>query len=104
MTSTCIREFSQRFGHFNFALFPEDLTFLILCTTDDYFLVCGTGEIVKDIVGKDVQEAREAFDEYASDPSWPSTVRNNLREIAETYRDTPRLIPVKGPNDSGTTR
>jgi hypothetical protein len=65
-TTEGLKAFSEKCGHFNFLLVPRSLSFGILCTTFDYFVVSGALEFVENAVGP-ISTAQRRFVEYASD-------------------------------------
>ncbi len=77
--------FSRECAHFNFALVPEDYSFAVVCTTDDYFLVAGPRTFVELATGKRVPEARSDFDEFAADDSWSDADRIRLLGVSARY-------------------
>lgn len=81
-----LREFSQRCGHFNYLLVPEDEEFAILCTVDDYYLVAGPENFVRCAVGGDIERAQREFQDFAGDPVWSEDARRNLLSIAAQYQ------------------
>ena len=56
---------SKEYSHFNFLLLPADNPFEVLCTVYDYFLLSGTVAFVERAAGRSVDEAREAFRQFA---------------------------------------
>lgn len=78
--------FSQEFSHFNVALLPNDLTFAVVCSTDDYFLVAGPHSFIEIATGMTVNEAYATFEEYASDDTWSASVSSFLVGILDRYR------------------
>ena len=80
-------EFSDLTSHFNYVLIPDDATFAVLCTTDDFFVICGEKKFVNCAVGGDIGKAREEFDHFASgSESW----KNMMIPIADKYKKTDR--------------
>lgn len=76
-------DFNRKTRMFNFALVPQDGTFLVLCTVDDYFIFAGPGEFVRKACDGDLAAARKAFREYAHDASGAPEIR--LQKIADLY-------------------
>ena len=85
MTQDGLLQFSQECAHFNFVLAPEILTFVILCTVEDYYLVAGPPEFVTRALGMSIKDAREEFLAFANDKYWSASVRKNLRSVAKRY-------------------
>lgn len=77
--------FSKKFGFLNFVLMPEDLSFLILCTTSDFFIVAGPTAIVEKALGKKLAQARADFVSYASSSEWDVNDRARLLAVAKDY-------------------
>ena len=80
-----VLKFSLDFGHFNYALFPSDHSFLLVCTTDDYFSVAGKPAVVEHVVGNSVDDARKEFSHYANDENWPIKTKLFLNEVSDWY-------------------
>lgn len=84
------QEFNRECAHFNYALLAEDESSLVVCTTDDYFVVAGNPTFVTEAVESSEAEAIEAFRRFAHDPSWTEKVTaffdSVLRAITEDYR------------------
>jgi hypothetical protein len=66
-TSEGLLTFSKQCSHFNFVLIPEDLSFAILCTVYDYYVVAGSSKFVEQVVGGSIEVARTRFNKFASD-------------------------------------
>jgi hypothetical protein len=60
-------EFSYRCGLFNYALCSQDLSSLVICTTDDYTVYAGSPEFVGRATGGSVQEMFEGFRAYCAE-------------------------------------
>lgn len=78
-------EFDSRCTHFQYALIPDTLSFLIVCTTDDYYLVVGTKEFVEAAVGASLESAIEKFREFVDDEIWSGKKRMELLSIVKKY-------------------
>jgi hypothetical protein len=64
-TAEGLEEFNRKLGHFNYALCPDDCSWVIAGTTDDYFVVMGTPLIAESILGRTVAQAYADFEDYA---------------------------------------
>ncbi len=78
-------DFGKKFGFLNFALFSEDVSFIVLCTVGDYYLVAGQASFVTEAVGKSIQAARREFFEFAVDKAWPDYMREHLLSVYKRY-------------------
>lgn len=58
--------FSRECAHFNFLLIPASLSFAVLCTVFDYYIVSGTRLFVENAVGCGIEDAHNRFLEYAA--------------------------------------
>lgn len=76
-TQEGLLEFSDATSMFNFALFPENGSFVILCTVDDYIIIAGERGFVEKACGGDIPAARAAFRNFIFD--------ERHREIADRY-------------------
>jgi hypothetical protein len=59
--------FSRECAHFNFVLLPSLLSFAVLCTVFDYFIVAGPEPFVESALGCSIAEAQARFRQYAGD-------------------------------------
>jgi hypothetical protein len=85
-------DFDYQCALFNFALFSENISFVILCTVADYYLVAGQAEFVTRAVGKSLQAARRDFFKFAT--AWQDDVmRKYLRSVYKRYE------PFNGDSD-----
>jgi len=80
-----LRHFNLKCGHFNYAICPNDWSFLIVCTTNDYYLLAGKQEFVESALGTSISEGRKEFDEFASQDDWLESEKLVFREIAARY-------------------
>jgi hypothetical protein len=85
MTKSGLLAFSHECGHFNYLVFPDNVSFAILCTVKDYYLVAGSTDFVTKAVGNNVEAARSEFVEFARNEFWTVSERENLTRIAEAY-------------------
>jgi len=76
-TPEVLLEFSKATAMYNFALIPEDGSFVILCTVDDYIIVAGDSKFVEKAVGGDIAAARAGFRKFIFD--------ERHAEIADKY-------------------
>lgn len=81
-TTKGLLAFSDECGLYNFALIPEDGTFIILCTVDDYLIVAGDRNFVNNACLGDIPAARETFKKFAFD--------DHLRGISDRYDEENR--------------
>jgi hypothetical protein len=63
-------EFSDTCAGLNFSLTGEDLSFMIIFTSEDYNLYAGSQEFLEQALGCDISTALKAFQETASDDWW----------------------------------
>lgn len=84
-TKEDILEFSFAASSFYYVMFPEDKSFLIICSPYDYYIVAGKKEFVLKALGKSVEEARKEFLSFANDSFWPEKDRRNFIEIYSYY-------------------
>jgi len=77
--------FSRECAHFNFALLPEDRSFAVICTTNDYYLVAGSRRFVEAATGKEATEARSDFRRFACGDGWSAADKKQLVEVSRRY-------------------
>lgn len=85
-----IQKFGKEYGSYNYVLVPDDLSFAIICTTYDYYLICGDRRFVECALGMRIPEAMEKFRDYASDEDWRPEDNTRLLEVYEKYREFAR--------------
>lgn len=73
--------FSWECAGLNFALIDGNPSFAILCTSEDYNIVAGPPDFVETAIGSDIQSARRAFRDFASDEWW----EGRLLTVADRY-------------------
>lgn len=74
--------FSQECAHFNILIISLPLSFAVLCTVFDYYVISGTPAFVEDAAGCTIAEARSRFLEYASKSGQP----DRLIAVARQYQ------------------
>ena len=77
--------FNLKYGHFNYAICPDDCSFVIVCSISDYYLLVGKQEFVESALGKPIIESRKEFDEFVKDSELPKLEKSILREIVALY-------------------
>jgi len=82
-TKEGLLDFSSECASLNFVLTPEEQSFAILCTSEDYNVVAGPLAFVERVLGADIQTARRKFLEVASDEWW----EGRLLEVARRYEE-----------------
>jgi hypothetical protein len=86
LTEEGISAFNHRFGHFNFALVADEPSWVVICTTSEYFIVAGKLDFVRRALGGELEASFAHFHEFASDMNWPKNVRNYLLSILTTLQ------------------
>lgn len=61
-----VEYFNYLCGHFNYALFSNAFDWLIICSTDDYFIAIGNDIFVESVYGGGVGDAYSSFEKYAN--------------------------------------
>jgi hypothetical protein len=89
-TSAGLTAFDRQGAGRNFLLTSEDLSYVILCTSEDYNLYAGPQGFVEECLGTDVQTARQRFREGATDP-WGcySALRSGMNRSRNRCRAAP---------------
>lgn len=88
-TKEGLLDFSRECAGLNFALTDEDLSFIILCTSEDYNVVAGLRRFVEVALGSDLDTARKKFRDFASDEMWDG----RLLAVAEEYERSSQRQP-----------
>lgn len=61
-----IDAYNRQCAHFNCVLAAADMSSMVVCSTDDFFVTLGSESFVRSAVGRSPGEAFAAFAEYAS--------------------------------------
>lgn len=85
MTQEGLLEFGWECGGFNYILLPEDRSFAVLCTSEDYSVVAGPSNFVTKVIGSSIPTARKMFLRFADDPLQQEPERSHLVEVAKRY-------------------
>jgi hypothetical protein len=85
-TAKGMEAFNRAFGHFNFTLANKSVSWVVICTTSEYFVVMGMPDFVMTVLGSELEDAFSRFSEFASDTNWPATIRNTLLVILHTLQ------------------
>jgi hypothetical protein len=87
-----IAAFTRTLAHFNVALYSPQSASLVVCTTDDYFVVAGGERFVRAALGVPVEQAFEDFAVYAANEGWRESDQRTFASMLATLRDVyPRL-------------
>lgn len=78
-------EFSRETTALNYVLSPEDRSFVVLCTSEDYYIVAGPREFVTKAVGTSIYKARQRFLKFGNDQFWPESERTRLIAVGQKY-------------------
>lgn len=82
-----LNRFNFECASLNFMVAPEGLEFVLLCTSDDYFIVAGTRSFVEVVTGTSLEEADRRFRDYA-EVAWGGTDQERLFAVADYYSDS----------------
>lgn len=93
-TLESLRAFNRDYGHFAFALVPPDVSWIVLCTTDDYVLVGGTEAFVVQALGEDIQESLARFSLFATDTNLPEPLREYLQVVVQSVLHRSEAVTV----------
>lgn len=84
-TKEGLLDFSHACAGTNFVLIPEDLSWAILCTSEDYNVFAGPLALVESALGTDISTALARFRAVAADAWWES----RLLEVLKKYTELP---------------
>jgi hypothetical protein len=79
--------FNRDFAHFNVALYTPTPKAIVICTTDDYFVVAGTEKFVTLAVGGAISDAYARFAIFGSEAGWSEKERAFFSSILTALRD-----------------
>jgi hypothetical protein len=89
-----IRMFNRQFAHFNVALYTPSPKAIVICTTDDYFVIAGPEKFVTVAVGGSISEAYTRFAVFGAAAEWSEKGKAFFASILTALRDEyPRLRP-----------
>lgn len=83
-TADDLAAFSSEFSLFNFALLVLDEPIVILCTTDDFFVLAGPTRFVTKACGSSIDGARGRFRKWAFE--------ERLVRVSERYEEAERSL------------
>lgn len=98
-----LMSFNRAFSHFNYALTTYDCAALVVCTTDDYMVICGPESFVRLAVGKNLEPALEEFRQFAIDPWWPPAARKMFESVWSAFVTPGPVIVFPGWVAKGTS-
>lgn len=89
-TADGIGAFNRRCSHHNYCLCPPDMSSLVICSTDDFFVVAGQRQFVTSAIGTTQVRGYEAFRAYGARigeiwPRMPGFVERIYLALAEDY-------------------
>ena len=77
-----IEEFNREFGFFNFALFAGAPDWIIIRTVNDFDLVMGSADFVRQLLGCDLEEAFARFQTFATNfPASLQLIKEQLQLV-----------------------
>jgi len=82
-----IRTFNQQCGHFNFALFADEPSWVVIFSTDDYFIIVGPPDFVHTAAGGDAGAVFSNFQAFATDSKWPQEVSSKLLSVYKALKN-----------------
>jgi len=81
-----ITSFRRECSVYHYVLVPENRSFIVLYTKEDYVLIAGPANFVTKALGASIAASRRQFMErYADDLMWPPKVREFLISVAKRY-------------------
>jgi len=78
--------FNDAFSLYNYALFPETMSWMLLCLTEDYYVVLGPLPFVEQALGTSLEEGYALFHTFASVPGWPSLTSERFLYVLQTFK------------------
>jgi hypothetical protein len=84
-TQEAFLAFSRECFSLNYVLIPEDRSFAVLCTSEDYYVVAGSQSFVTKAAGSGIDTARKMFLRAANDITLPGADRERLLAVAKRY-------------------
>ncbi|MFZ2958819.1 MAG: hypothetical protein WA705_18200 [Candidatus Ozemobacteraceae bacterium] len=94
ITKQGLLEFNRDFCHFNFALIGEFFEFIILCTTNDYYLVSGKRGFVEEAIGMTIEEGFRQFQMFVMASNLSTGEKNRLLNILENCKNADSVFPI----------
>jgi hypothetical protein len=82
-----ILNFSANSRSSYFVLFSKELSFLIVCSVYDFFVVAGTKEFVTKSSGNDLEASRKQFLNFAQDSYWDNDDKAQFMKVYNYYID-----------------
>jgi hypothetical protein len=79
--------FNDAFSLYNYALFPETMSWMLLCLTEDYYVVLGPLPFIEQALGTSTEEGYALFYNFANNPGWPPSVRERFLYVLQTFKE-----------------
>ena len=73
---------------FNYLVCPSDLSFVVICSTDEFLVYAGSPQFLERTLGTSLPNALGAFREFAQAPHWRAEERNMLLTVANRPQDS----------------
>ena len=78
-----VEKFDDTTSLFNYVLSSEDGKCFVVCTVEDYYIVCGPKDFVEKCLGKDLASAKQEFADFAQTPDFPDYQRTFLLSLLQ---------------------
>lgn len=96
-----VSAFEKTCSHFNYALCSHDVRSIVACSTNDFFIVIGAPAFVQAAVGSTIDQAFDAFAEYAAEPppaasSFMTRVHHALAVVLPGLEPGERIVVPDG--------
>jgi hypothetical protein len=90
-TEAGLAAMQHEIGNWDFVLYPPDVSWALVETTEDIAAFLGPPEIVRELLGGDVAAARASLEDFLDDPDfWPEQMLAYFRSLIaaiESYND-----------------
>jgi len=83
--------FDRAFCHFNYALFPESMSWMLVCLLEDYYIVMGPVSFVERVLETTVENGYASFHTFAHNPGWPSITRERFLYVLQAFKEHYRM-------------
>lgn len=89
-----VEAFNHLCGHFNFVMFTEAVDWLLICSTDDYYIAVGNEDFAREVCGGTIQQGYYSFEEYINRSPSSSRSRKLLSYVYDKCRLEYPQVPV----------
>lgn len=86
VSSDALLRLSLEYGSFNLLLLPQDESFAVLCSSEEFGVVAGPTAFCEMALGESLEDARRVFREFIALSGTPEPLRHFYQDVDRRYR------------------